>query len=157
MLSDKAREEIKQTIAKYPHKRSAIMPALHIAQREVGWLPKEAIKDVADLFELTETEVGSVASFYTMYFDEPVGKHVVFFCTDLPCALRGAEQALEHLERKLGCKAGQTSADGKITLHEAPCLGGCDRAPVALIDNAEHAQDLTEEKIDELVERLRGA
>lgn len=155
MLSDKAKTEIKTLMAKYPDKRSAIMPALHLAQREVGWLPDEAIQDVADLLELTTTEVNSVATFYTMFAREKPGKHTVFFCTDLPCALRGADEMMEHIEHKLGCKAGQTSADGKITLRDAECLGGCDHAPVMLIDGVEHQQDLTNEKIDEILERLK--
>ncbi|MBI3913168.1 MAG: NADH-quinone oxidoreductase subunit NuoE [Chloroflexi bacterium] len=157
MLSERAHAEIQTAIAKYPDKRSALMPALYIAQREYGWLPGEAIKELAEIFCLSETQVGSVASFYTMYDLQSVGKHVVLFCTDLPCALRGAEEMLEQIEHKLGCKAGATTTDGKITLREAPCLGGCDHAPVMLIDNEEHAQDLTPEKIDELIERLRRA
>ncbi len=154
MLSEKTKTEIKTLMSKYPDKRSALMPALHLAQREVGWLPDAAIQDVADLIELTTTEVNSVATFYTMYAREKVGKHTVFFCTDLPCALRGADEMMEHLEHKLGCQAGQTSADGKVTLRDAECLGGCDHAPVMLIDGVEHQQDLTNEKIDEIIERL---
>src|SRR5574341_547135 len=154
MLSEKAIAEIKTQMAKYPSERSAIMPALYIAQREYGWLPDEAIKEVADLLGLTVTEVGSVASFYTMYFREKVGKHVVSFCTDLPCALVGAEEMLAHIERKLECQTGQTTADGIITLREAECLGGCDHAPVMLIDGVEHQQDLTNAKVDAILERL---
>jgi NADH-quinone oxidoreductase E subunit len=154
MLSDKAKSEIKTLMSKYPDQRSAIMPALHLAQREVGWLPDAAIQDVADLLELTTTEVNSVATFYTMYAREKVGKHTVFFCTDLPCALRGADEMMEHIEHRLGCQAGQTSPDGKVTLHEAECLGGCDHAPVMLVDGVEHQQDLTNEKIDGILDRL---
>lgn len=156
MLSEKAIAEIKTQMAKYASERSAIMPALYIAQREYGWLPDEAIKEVADLLGLTVTEVGSVASFYTMYFREKVGKHVVSFCTDLPCALVGAEEMLAHIERKLECHAGQTTADGIITLREAECLGGCDHAPVMLIDGVEHQQDLTNAKVDAILERLKS-
>ena len=154
MLSDKVKSEIQTLMTKYPDKRSAIMPALHLAQRQVGWLPDEAIQDVAHLLDLTSTEVNSVATFYTMYAREKPGKHTVFFCTDLPCALRGADEMMEHIEHKLGCKAGQTSADGQVTLRDAECLGGCDHAPVMLIDGVEHQQDLTNEKIDEILERL---
>ncbi len=155
MLSEKAKSEIKTLMTKYPDQRSAIMPSLHLAQSEVGWLPDEAIQDIADLIGLSKTEVNGVATFYTMFAREKPGKHTIMFCADLPCALRGAEEMLEHLEHKLGCKAGQTSADGKITLKEAECLGGCDHAPVILIDGAEHQQDLTTQKIDEIVERLQ--
>ena len=155
MLSEKAKTEIKSLMAKYPDKRSAIMPVLHRVQAEVGWLPDEAIREIGDLMELTSTEVNSVATFYTMYAREKPGEHTVFFCTDLPCALRGAEEMMEHIEHRLGCKAGQTSADGKVTLREAECLGGCDHAPVMLVDGVEHQQDLTNEKIDEILERLK--
>ncbi len=154
MLSEKAKASIQALMAEYPDKRSAIMPALHLAQRECGWLPDEVLQDLADLFGLTTTEIGSVASFYTMYLRENKGQHVVMFCTDLPCALAGADQLMEHIEHKLGCKAGQVTADGKLTVREAECLGGCNHAPVMLIDGKEHAQDLTTEKIDEILDRL---
>jgi NADH-quinone oxidoreductase subunit E len=154
MLSDKTQSEIRALTAKYPDKRSALMPALHLVQREIGWLPDEVLQEIGDLVGLSRTEVGSVASFYTMCAREKVGKHTIFFCTDLPCALRGADEMMEHIEHKLGCKAGQTTADGKITLRDAECLGGCDHAPVMLIDGEEHAQDLTIEKIDAILERL---
>jgi NADH-quinone oxidoreductase subunit E len=156
MLSDKAKSEIQTLMSSYPDKRSAVMPALHLAQREIGWLPGEVLQDVADVIGMSKTEVGSVASFYTMFALEKPGEHTVYFCTDLPCALRGAEEMMEHVEHRLGCKAGQTSPDGKITLREAECLGGCDHAPVMLIDGKEHRQDLTNEKIDEILDRLRS-
>jgi len=155
MLSDNAKTDIQKLMAQYPDKRSAVMPALHLVQREIGWLPDEAIQEIADLVGMSKTEVNGIATFYTMYTREKQGKHTIMFCTDLPCALRGAEQMLGHLEHKLGCKAGQTSADGAITLKEAECLGGCDHAPVMLVDGMEHLQDLTIEKLDEIVERLR--
>jgi NADH-quinone oxidoreductase subunit E len=155
MLSEKSRTQIQTLMTLYPDKRSAVMPALHLAQRQVGWLPDEVIQEIADLIGLSITEVNGVATFYTMYAREHVGKHTIMFCTDLPCALRGADAMLEHLEHKLGCKAGQTTADGQITLREAECLGGCDHAPVMLIDGEEHEQDLTIEKLDEIVDRLQ--
>ncbi len=155
MLSEQAKSDIQNLMTKYPDARSAVMPALHLVQRAMGWLPDEAIQEIADLVGLSKTEVNGVATFYTMYAREQQGKHTIMFCNDLPCALRGSETMLEHLEHKLGCQAGQTSADGKITLKEAECLGGCDHAPVMLIDGAEHLQDLTIEKLDEIVERLR--
>jgi NADH-quinone oxidoreductase subunit E len=155
MLSDAARSDIQKLVTQYPDKRSAVMPALHLAQREIGWLPDEAIREIAELVGMSKTEVHSVASFYTMYALEKQGEHTIMFCTDLPCALRGAEKMLEHLEHKLGCRAGESSSDGKITLKEAECLGGCDHAPVMLVDGAKHLQDLTIEKLDEIIDRLR--
>ncbi len=154
MLSEKAKSDIKTLMARYPEKRSAIMPALYIAQREYGGLPDQAIQELSGLLGYSTTEINGVATFYVMYARDQRGEHTIYFCTDLPCALRGAEAMMEHMEHKLGCKAGQTTADGKITLREAECLGGCDHAPVMLIDGEEHAQDLPNEKIDEILERL---
>lgn len=154
MLSDRTKELIKERMGEYPDKRSAIMAALHLAQHDYGWLPDEAIQELADLFELTTTEVGAVASFYAMFAREKVGKHTIMFCNDLPCALVGGDEMLEHLEHKLGCKAGQTTPNGQITLREAECLGGCNHGPVMLIDGQEQLQDLTNEKIDEIIDRL---
>lgn len=155
MLSKDVKTEIQKLTTKYPDKRSAVMPALHLVQREVGWLPDEAIQEIGDLLGLSKTEVNGVATFYTMYAREKPGKHTIMFCTDLPCALRGADEMLEHLEQKLGCQAGQTSADGAVTLQAAECLGGCDHAPVMLIDGERHAQDLTNTKLDEIIEQLQ--
>lgn len=139
---------------KYPAPRSAIMPALHLAQRECGWLPDEAVQDLSELLGLSTTEINSVATFYTMYARDKRGEHTLYFCTDLPCALRGADELMEHIEHKLGCKAGETTANGKVTLKDAECLGGCDHAPVMLIDGEEHAQDLTPESVDPILDRL---
>ncbi len=154
MLSQQAKTRIQELMARYPDKRSAIMPALYIAQREYGGLPDPALQELSDLLGYSTTEINGVATFYVMYAREKRGEHTLYFCTDLPCALRGADAMMEHIEHKLGCKAGQTTADGKVTLREAECLGGCDHAPVMLIDGEEHAQDLTNEKIDEIIERL---
>ncbi len=155
MLSEKAKNEIKTLTTKYPDKRSALMPALHLAQKEIGFLPDDVLDDIAEIIGVSRTEASSVATFYTMYAREKPGTHTIFFCADLPCALRGADAMMEHLEHKLGCKAGETTADGKITLREAECLGGCDHAPVMLVDGVEHQQDLTNEKIDQIIDRLR--
>jgi len=155
MLSQQTKTEIQKLTTQYPDKRSVVMPALHLAQHEIGWLPDEAIQEIGDLLGLSKTEVNGVATFYTMYAREKPGRHTLMFCTDLPCALRGADEMLEHLEHTLGCQAGQTSPDGAITLKEAECLGGCNHAPVMLIDGQRHAQDLTREKLDEIVEQLK--
>ncbi len=157
MLSDTAKAKIQELRAKYPDAQSAIMPALYVAQQEYGWLPQEAIDQVAGVMGLTSTEVGSVASFYTMYFLEPVGHHVIDFCTDLPCALVGADRVYARLREKLGLKEGQeTTADGSITLRPAMCLGGCNCAPILLLDNQEQLEQMTDEKLDQLIERLRA-
>jgi len=157
MLSQVAKDKIQELKKKYPSSRSAVMPALYIAQEEYGWLPLEAIDAVATELGMTPTEVGSVASFYTMYYLAPVGRHVIEFCTDLPCALVGADQAFERLSTRLGLAHGQeTTSDGAITLRHAPCLGGCDKAPVLLVDNKAQYQSMTDEKLDALVAELRA-
>lgn len=157
MLSDSAIEKIKAEMDKYPEARSAIMPALYIAQLEYGWLPQEAIDQVASVMGMTSTEVGSVASFYTMYYLKAVGHHVVDMCTDLPCALVGAVQVYDRLRAKLGLKPGQEmTEDESITLRPAMCLGGCNHAPVLLLDNETHLEDITEAKLDQLIDQLHG-
>jgi NADH-quinone oxidoreductase subunit E len=157
MLSDSAKAQIQALRAQYPDARSAIMPALYIVQQEYGWLPGEAIDQVAELMELTSTEVGSVASFYTMYHLQPTGRHVVDFCTDLPCALVGAEKVYERLRAKLDLSdSAETTADGAITLRPAMCLGGCNCAPILLLDNQEQLEHMTDEKLDQLIERLKA-
>jgi NADH-quinone oxidoreductase E subunit len=157
MLSDTAKQKIQELKSKYPSARSAVMPSLYVAQEEYGWLPKDAIDQVAAELGMTPTEVGSVASFYTMYHLKPVGRHVVEFCTDLPCALAGADAAFERLCNKLGLEHGQeTTADNAITLRHAPCLGGCDRVPVLLVDNNEQYESMTDEKLETLIGKLRA-
>jgi NADH-quinone oxidoreductase subunit E len=156
MLSDSAKNKIRELMATYPETRSALMPALYVAQGEYGWLPMEAIDEVAGLLGLTATEVGAVASFYDMYHVKPVGRHVVEFCTDLPCALLGAEAAFKRLCGRLGLEqTGGTTGDGAITLRAAPCLGACDRPVVVLVDNERQEQKLDDGKLDSLVETLR--
>ncbi len=156
MLSDTSKQKIQGLKQKYPNARSAVMPALYVAQAEYGWLPKEAIDAVAHELGMTPTEVGSVASFYTMYHLKPVGRHVLEFCTDLPCALAGADAAFERLCQRLGLEHGQeTTSDSSITVRHAPCLGGCDKVPVLLVDNNAQYESMTDEKLDALVAKLR--
>ncbi len=157
MLSNASKEKIQTLKNKYPSSRSAVMPALYVAQEEFGWLPKEALDAVAGELGMTPTEVGSVASFYTMYYLKPVGQHVVEFCTDLPCALAGADATFERLGQKLGLEHGQeTTGDNSITLRHAPCLGGCDKVPVLLVDNNTQYEAMTDEKLDALIAKLRA-
>jgi len=157
MLTDAARDKIQALKQKYPSMRSAVMGALYVAQEQYGWLPKNAIDEVAAEMDMTSTEVGSVASFYDMYHLKPVGQHVVQFCTDLPCALAGADAAFERLGTKLGLEHGhETTADNMITLRHAPCLGGCDKVPVLLVDNNAQYEEMTDDKLDTLMTKLRA-
>lgn len=154
MLSASARAEVAAHLSKYPTKRSAIIPALHIAQREAGWLTDEAIREVAHLLELEATEVRSVAGFYSLFFKEKVGRHVIHFCNDLPCALRGADAFLQKLCQKLGIEPHGTTADGMFTVEPAMCLAACDRAPLMQID-LDYFENLTEQKVDEILAGIR--
>ena len=127
--------EIQEIRKRYPiDTRSAVMPALHAAQERYGWLPPEALREVADALDLTPAHVQAVASFYDMYHLAPVGRHTVEVCTNLSCALVGAQAVLESFEQELGIRAGETTEDGEITLRPIECLGGCGWATVVSID-----------------------
>jgi NADH-quinone oxidoreductase subunit E len=122
--------------ARYPDSRSAVLPALRLAQdAHDGWLPPEALREVADALDLTPAYCQAVASFYDMYHLEPVGRHLVEVCTNLSCALVGAQRVVEAFEAELGVRAGETTADGEVTFRAVECLGGCGYAPVVSVDS----------------------
>src|SRR5215204_7010522 len=131
-LAQKYPKEIKQILSKYPpeQKRSAVMPLLYLAQREEGYLTKAAMQDVAQLVGITETDVASLVRFYTLYHDKKEGRYRMQVCTDLPCALRGAEEFVEAVCDRLGINVGETTADGFLTLEAVTCLAACDKAPM---------------------------
>jgi len=118
---------------KYPHRRSALIPALHIAQEEVGYLPREIQNQVAALFDLDPNDVNSVVTFYDMFHEEPVGKTVVHVCKNVSCMLRGSDELIDALNKKLNISKGETSPDGQYTIIPSECLGACDRAPVCIV------------------------
>ncbi len=127
-------DEIREIAAQYPETRSAIMPALHLAQARYGWLPPAAFREVADALDLTPAYCQAVASFYDMYHLEPVGRNEVAVCTNVSCALSGAQDVLEAFEGELGIRAGETSEDGEFSLTSFECLGGCGWATVVAVD-----------------------
>ncbi|MBI2487320.1 MAG: NADH-quinone oxidoreductase subunit NuoE [Deltaproteobacteria bacterium] len=153
-LSDKLKEKINKTVSKSETKQSALIPVFHEVQSEHGWLSQESMEEVAELLGIPPASVQNVATFYTMFFTKPVGKHVLWLCRTLSCALRGAEQVEHYLSEKLQIHTGETTPDGKITLLEAECLASCGTAPVMLIDDELH-ENLTKKRIDELIEKLR--
>ena len=153
MLSENAKAEIKQIRGKYPDPRSALLPALYVAQREHGWLSPEVMRDVAEVMELPPTEVASVTSFYTMFNRQPVGENLVQVCTNISCSLLGAEHIVEYLKNKLGIDVGETTLDNKFTLVTVECLGSCGTAPMMQINDT-YYENLTEEKIDRILEEL---
>jgi NADH-quinone oxidoreductase subunit E len=161
-LSEKFPKEVKQILAKYPaeYKRSAVMPLLYLAQREDGYVTKAAMQDIADTLEMTVTDIGALIGFYTLYHDKKEGKYRMQVCTDLPCALRGADQFMESLCGNLGIKVGETTADGLITLEAVTCLAACDKAPMFQIqsgDGLEYHENMTVDKTLELIEALKQA
>jgi NADH-quinone oxidoreductase subunit E len=157
VLSPAALERIDQALAKYPadQKQSAVMAALTVAQDEKGWLSTATMDFVARYLGMPPIAVYEVASFYTMYDLKPVGKCKVAICTNLPCALQGANVAAEHLKQKLGIGFGETTADGAFTLKEAECLGACGDAPVLLVNNKRMACAMTADKLDKLIEEMK--
>jgi len=150
-------DRIREVAAQYPESRSAVLPALRLAQEEHGgWLPPEALREVADALEVTPAYCLSIASFYDQFRLEPVGRTVVEVCTNVSCALAGAQQVVEAFERELGIAAGTTSEDGAFTLGTVECLGGCGWATVVAIDNR-HRLRVQAHDVQGIVEELRGA
>ncbi|MDR7485584.1 MAG: NADH-quinone oxidoreductase subunit NuoE [Armatimonadota bacterium] len=133
-LSEAARAEIRRLAARYEHRQSALLPALFVAQEEVGYLPPAALAAVAETLDLPLSEVTSVASFYHLFHLEPIGRHLVQVCTNLSCLLNGCRQVVRRLEEHLGVAAGQTTADGRFTWRVVECLAACEEAPVLLVD-----------------------
>ena len=154
MLTQASLDAIAREVAKYPagQKQSAVMSALRIAQDQHGWLPNELQEEVAAVLGMPPVWVYEVATFYNMYNLKPtVGKYKVTICTNLPCALSGAEHAAEHLKAKLGCGFGETSASG-VTLKEGECMGACGDAPVLLVNNKRMCSFMSNEKLDRLLD-----
>jgi NADH-quinone oxidoreductase subunit E len=128
-------EEIQEIADLYPVRRSAVLPALRLAQERYGWLPPQAFRDVAEALDLTPAYCQAVASFYDMFHLQPVGEHLVEVCTNVSCALVGAQQTLEAFERELGIPAGETTPGGEVTLRTVECAGGCSWGPVVAVDH----------------------
>jgi len=157
VLSPEALAKIDRAAAKYPpHQRpSAVMAALTIAQDEKGWLSTETMDFVAQYLGMPPIAVYEVASFYTMYDIKPPGKHKITICTNLPCALQGANEAAGHLKKKLGIGFNDTTADGLFTLKQGECFGACGDAPVLLLNNKRMCCAMTPDKLDALLKELK--
>ena len=148
-------KEIEGLVSRYPRKIHALLPILHIAQREnEGWLPSGWDAYVADLCETTVNHVRGVITFYNMFKTRPVGRNHILVCTSLPCGLCGGDTLLEHLEHRLGLSPGQTSADGLFSLEEAQCLAACDKAPLMLVNEELHER-VTHAQVDQWVAQAR--
>jgi len=157
-IKEKRKGEIADIISRYPadRKKSALLPLLHIAQEENGWLPVDVMDEVAEILDIKPIEVYEVASFYTMFHLKPIGKYVLEVCRTGPCCNVGAEELIHYLEDKLGVAVGETTADGLFTIKPVECLAACGTGPVLQIGPEYHYhENLTREKLDQLIDELR--
>ena len=159
MITEATKARFAREVAKYPQgqQRSAVMACLSIVQQEQGWVSQESEAEIAAYLDMPEIAVHEVTTFYNMYNQQPVGKYKVAVCTNLPCLLRNGYEALQHLEKKLGIKVGETTADGMFTLQQCECLGACADAPVMLVNDRNMCSFMDDQKLDELVDGLRAA
>ncbi|HUZ98890.1 MAG TPA: NAD(P)H-dependent oxidoreductase subunit E [Gaiellaceae bacterium] len=148
-------DEIRNVAKRYPESKSAILPALRLAQEEYGWLSREAIEEVGEALDLTPAYCMSVASFYDLFDFEPIGRHTIEVCTNVCCGLVNAQAVLESFERELDIAPGETTADGEITLRAVECLGGCSTPTIVAVDRR-YRQSVTPEDVPAILEELRS-
>lgn len=153
MLTQEEIQEIEAELVKYPYKQAVGVEAMKIVQRHRGWVSDSSLEDIARLLEMTPDELESVATFYSLIFRRPVGKHVILVCDSVSCWILGYEKMRQHLSQRLGIQLGETTADGKFTLLPMPCLGACDHAPVMMIDD-ELIVDLDTDRLDAALSRF---
>src|SRR5712692_4522776 len=153
MISEQAKQHMRDLAARYPVARSAVMPALYISQQEEGYISQAALQAVAEAIGLTVDDVESVATFYTMYYRQQPGKKLIKVCTSISCYLRNCDALVSHLEQRLGIKRGETTADSNYTLLTVECLASCGTAPVLQI-NDEFVENVTTEMADTLIDEL---
>jgi NADH-quinone oxidoreductase subunit E len=154
MLTQEERKEIEAEINEYEQKHAACIGAMKVIQRHRGWVSDEAIKDICELLEMTSDELDGVATFYSLIFRKPMGKHVILVCDSVSCWIMGYEKIIQHLKTRLGIELGETSADGMFTLLPVACIGTCDHAPAMIIDNDVY-RDLDEVKIDSILDKYQ--
>jgi len=159
MITAATKERFAREVAKYPpeQKQSAVMACLSIVQQEQGWVSQASEAEIAAYLGMPEIAVHEVTTFYNMYNQQPLGKHKLAVCTNLPCQLRGGNEALRHLEQKLGIAMGETTADGMFTLQQCECLGACADAPAMLVSDRHMCSFMDNAKLDQLVAGLRAA
>jgi NADH-quinone oxidoreductase subunit E len=159
VITEEMKQRFAREVAKYPadQKQSAVMACLAIVQQEEGFVSKEAEHEVAAYLGMAPIAVHEVTTFYNMYNQKPVGKYKLNVCTNLPCQLRDGQTALEYLEKKLGIAMGETTPDGLFTLQQSECLGACADSPVMLVNDRTMCSFMTNDKLDQLVDGLKGA
>ena len=152
-LSPDRERKLAEILERYPTKMAATLPLLHLCQEQNGWISDEVIDYVSKRLDLSPAHVKGVVTFYTLFNQQKPGKHQVWVCRTLPCALRGAYDVIEHCEKRLGIKCGETTPDGKVTLRSAECLASCGTAPMMQVDKDYH-ENLTRERVDAILRRL---
>ncbi|NOR14198.1 MAG: NADH-quinone oxidoreductase subunit NuoE [Candidatus Aminicenantes bacterium] len=152
-FSENTKNAIAEVISHYPNKEAALLPILHLAQKEQGFISSSTEKQVAKILEISPAKVHEVVTFYTMYNRKPVGKYHIQICANLSCSLLGAGSLIDYLGGKLGIQPGETTADDRFTLTLVQCLGACEQAPCMMI-NFDYYGDLDETKIDEILDKL---
>jgi NADH-quinone oxidoreductase subunit E len=153
LLSADREREMTEILSRYPTRRAACIPVLHLCQEQQGYVTDEIIDFVAHRLDVSPAQVKGVVTFYTLLNDQPVGRHQVWVCRTLSCALRGADEIIHHCEKKLGIHVGETSADGKVTLRTAECLASCGTAPMMQVDRTYH-ENLTSAEVDRILDRI---
>ena len=152
-LSPDRERKLAEIVERYPTKMAVTLPLLHLCQEQNGWISDEIIAYVSKRLDLSPAHVKGVVTFYTLFNQEKPGKHQVWVCRTLPCALRGAYDVIEHCEKRLGIRCGETTPDGKVTLRTAECLASCGTAPMMQVDKDYH-ENLTRERVDAILRRL---
>jgi NADH-quinone oxidoreductase subunit E len=152
-LSPDRERKLAEILERYPTKMAATLPLLHLCQEQNGWISDEVVDYVSKRLDLSPAHVKGVVTFYTLFNQQKPGKHQVWVCRTLPCALRGAYDVIEHCEKRLGIKCGETTPDGKVTLRSAECLASCGTAPMMQVDKDYH-ENLTRERVDAILRRL---
>jgi NADH-quinone oxidoreductase subunit E len=155
-LSPERERKLKEILERYPTQMAATLPLLHLCQEQNGYVSDEVVAFVSSRLDLPTSHVKGVVTFYTLYNQHPVGKHQVWVCRTLPCALRGANAVIEQCEKKLGIKCGETTSDGKVTLRTAECLASCGTAPMMQVDRDYH-ENLTPAVVDRILSKLVGS
>jgi NADH-quinone oxidoreductase subunit E len=155
VLSEERERELREILSRYPNKMAACIPVLHLCQEaNDNWVSDDVVAFVAERLELPTAHVKGVVTFYTLFNRQPPGKHQVWVCRTLSCALRGSDELIRHCEKKLGIHVGETTKDGKVTLRTAECLASCGSAPMMQVDKA-YYENLSKPQLDEILDRLR--
>ena len=157
ILSEKTQKRVLEEKNRYPQLKTALLPSLHAVYEEFGYLSNETMREVGELLGIPYLEIVEVASFYTMFPKKPVGKYFLQVCTNLSCALLGAENLVHHLEEKLKVKTGQVTPDGLFSIGRVECLGSCGTAPMLQVNNLHFQENLTKETVDKLLEELKNS